>query len=87
MALPEEDLVRLLTTSLIRPQSLRHSMYHSAMANAESCVARLHSIVRYLYRRLVYWLLDRLNKTLCCGGKNARFLGSFIPPQESNPLQ
>ncbi|XP_046746497.1 unconventional myosin-XIX-like [Diprion similis] len=77
LGLPIPDLIKLLTTSMITPRSRlqRRSTYYCTITSVEGCNTRLHSIIRYLYYRLFYWLIDRLNEILTSLKQKPKLLG------------
>ncbi|XP_029178825.1 myosin-1-like isoform X2 [Nylanderia fulva] len=64
--LQKEDVVELLTSTLINPQSSwrRHTAYRRNLNTEEACRSRLHSIIRHLYDLLFHWLINSINGIL-----------------------
>ncbi|XP_039302483.1 myosin-K heavy chain isoform X2 [Solenopsis invicta] len=62
----EEDIIELLTTTLINPHSncRRHSTYRRNLNTSDVCRYRLHSIIRHLYDLLFHWLINLVNEVL-----------------------
>ncbi|KAG7207441.1 hypothetical protein KM043_009083 [Ampulex compressa] len=75
--LSEEDIVELLTTTLIDPKSRwrRHTTYRRKLMTEDECHKRLNSIIRYLYDLLFRWLLNCMNKTLSADYQCTEWLG------------
>ncbi|XP_071571220.1 uncharacterized protein [Temnothorax nylanderi] len=64
----EEDIVALLTSTLINPQGTRRRRVHNAcrrnLNTSDACRYRLHSIIRHLYDLLFHWLINSVNEIL-----------------------
>ncbi|XP_018394214.1 PREDICTED: myosin ID heavy chain-like [Cyphomyrmex costatus] len=62
----EEDIVELLTSTLINPQNTRrrHTICRRNLNTRDACRYRLHSIIRHLYDLLVCWLINFVNEIL-----------------------
>ncbi|KMR00423.1 putative myosin havy chain [Lasius niger] len=64
--LQKEDIVELLTSTLINPQSSwrRHPVCRRNLNTEDACRYRLHSIIRHLYDLLFHWLINSVNGIL-----------------------
>ncbi|XP_070157333.1 myosin ID heavy chain isoform X3 [Polyergus mexicanus] len=64
--LQKEDITKLLTSTLINPQSSwqRHTACRRNLTTEDACCYRLRSIIRHLYDLLFHWLINSINGIL-----------------------